>query len=130
MNFRTCGTSVLAVLLAAGAAWGRAARLAEPPPGPIEFPSETFGDSTNVAHLAALLDDPDSTVREQAARDLGETHNELALLHLRRACNDADVNVRCAAIGALAGFAPRHYEPVLRTALADADRQVVLTALR
>ncbi len=106
------------------------ARLPEPTlsAGRIEVP--TFGDAANVRLLAGLLAEEDPTVREQAARDLGETHNPAALPHLRKALQDPSIDVRCAAAAAAAEFDPHQAGDIVRTALASPEGPVVLAGLR
>jgi len=123
--------SILCTLLVGGVlSAGPSGRLEPPPLLPREFFPETFGMAKNVALLADLLDESDPTVREQATRNLGETHNRLALPHLRKALKDEDINVRIAAVEAFVEFEEAEYGPVLLGALADEEDRLVLAALR
>jgi len=126
VNWRIC---ILTICLVPLSAWSDAATLQPPPPLPAKFPIETFGDERNVELLAELLDDRDAMVREQGVRALGETHNALGLPHIRKALKDTNINVRCAALRAVARFPEKQCAPILIGALDDVEDRLVLTAL-
>lgn len=138
----TCAAA-LAVLVSAGAVFAQAAGSAPASApasdgpvwvvaksGDIEW-REYYADDEIVALLAGLLKDGDPTVREQAVRALGQTHNLTALQHLQRAAQDADVRVKTAAMAAAAEFEMGDYATVLLLGLrADADKDVAAQACR
>jgi HEAT repeat protein len=118
--------AMLAMLALTAAATGA---LPEPPPRD-ELVFDMYGDSENVALLAALLSDGDAGVRERAVLGLGQTANEKALPLLRNALSDASPDVRATAVIAAAGFGPSLAEPIVAAALADKDDSVAAAALR
>ncbi len=126
LAFLTCFAGV--GLRPAGAAESK--RLDEPVFHGHEIKRAFFGDATNVELLAGLLNDPDQSVREQAIRGLGETHNTLALPHIRGALKDAASNVRAAAVTAAVEFPADASADIVIAGLADADSAVVIRALR
>ncbi|MFB3890477.1 MAG: HEAT repeat domain-containing protein [Phycisphaerae bacterium] len=91
---------------------------------------EYFGDAANIKLLGDMAKDPDALAREQAVRDLGQTHNVAAAPLIQAAMKDADPNVRAAAAGAAYELSLGGYERTILDALADADGRVVMTALR
>lgn len=127
MSFRTAGC-VLTVLAVATCV--AAEPLGEPPDRLRDVVSPTFGDAENVRLLASLTDDPDPLVREQAVRDLGQTHNELALEHVAAALEDEDPQVRIAAVAAAAEFAPDRGGRIILAGLGSPERAMVLEAMR
>ena len=96
----------------------------------IDVKAETYGDARSVSLLAAVLGEDDATAREQAVRCLGETHNAAAVEHILGAMKDADPTVRAAGAAAAAEFDAAKSAPIVLAAISDADRHVVLTALR
>jgi HEAT repeat protein len=110
-----------------------AVRAAQPPPEPPEtadlWDKELFGSAKNVELLVELLAGDDIRVREQAAGQLGETNNKLALPHLVKAADDPAASVRVAAVGAMAHF-PHQADATVIKALADPAREVKFAAMR
>ena len=134
MKLRRCiGTVfILAVLATVAEQAGQAAtpsKLPEPFFHGDELKMAYFGDATNVRLLAGLLNDPDPLVREQAVQALGETHNILAMRHIRAAMQDEAMAVRCAAVAAAAEFPQDVSAHLVSQALADDDHRVVLAAM-
>jgi len=127
---------ILTVLVLFGVAAGAHAQIA--PAGMLTEPFvETdsiertfFGDDEDVALLAGLLDDPGPSVRERVVRDLGQTSNEAAIGHVRKALNDASEHVRSAAVKAAVELSPIFAREAVEAGLADAHKEVVLTSLR
>ena len=133
--------SIVLTAMLAGSALAVAAALCaaqEAPPLPEPLPQvaggqlsvPTYGDARNVQLLRNLLTDRDPLVREKATVCLGQTHNALAWEPVRGMMKDADLNVRCAAVTAMAEFDPNWSAPVLANVLGGEPPPVVLTALR
>lgn len=89
-----------------------------------------FGDEQNVRLLGELLKDEDSSVREQAARDLGQTHNIKAMPLLAQAAKDKSPDVRAAAVAAAMEYGMADFAQMILQALSDEDKTVVLSACR
>ncbi|MDY6913323.1 MAG: HEAT repeat domain-containing protein [Planctomycetota bacterium] len=132
MKFQPLGVLAIvsAVAIAAQSFAGPPAPLAEPFVAADVIEVRTYGGTRNVELLADLLAGQDVSVRERAVRDLGQTHNVLAIEHLRRGLQDGHAKVRAAAACAAAEFDPAHTGDIIIQALADADRRVVFAALR
>jgi len=118
---------LLTLLLAVAAA--RAETLPEPVLQDRAQLRQTYGDATNVRLLLTVFDDEDPMAHEQAVRDLGRTHNIEAIAHIRKAIQDSNVDVRCAAAAAAAEFSADQAGDIVIAALADADRRTTVAAL-
>jgi len=128
---------ILTVLVPFGAMAGdspttapAAGRLAEPFVETDVIERTTFGDDEDVALLADLLEDPSPYVRERVVRDLGQTHNEAAIPHVRKALKDDCEHVRAAAVKAAVELSPTLARQAVEAGLTDAHKDVALTALR
>lgn len=98
---------------------------------PVKITSLTFGDDTNVTLLARLLHDADPSVRENAARDLGETHNPAAIKHLENAISDKSIAVRCAIVSACTEFPENSVtQKIVINAFGETDPILLRTVLR
>ena len=91
---------------------------------------EFFGSARNVQMLGDLLKDDDPLTREQAVRDLGQTHNAAAFERIRVCLKDADPNVRASAVTAGWELSQGEYRQIVLAGLADSDPRVVTAALR
>jgi HEAT repeat protein len=119
-----------------------ATTLAAAPPAPASSPANpegpslpggnrlpTYGDARNVELLAAVMAESDPRAREIAVRNLGQTHNVLALPLLRKALEDADATVRGEAVRAAAEFPEAQSGNIVRQGLAQNEPRVALAAL-
>ncbi|MFP4105328.1 MAG: HEAT repeat domain-containing protein [Phycisphaerae bacterium] len=97
---------------------------------PADAQIGNFGDAVNVRLLVGLADSADATVRARVAHDLGDTHNRLAIEHVRKLTGDKDVDVRIAAMKAMIELQPTKAKDVLTGALQAEDRRMVYAALR
>jgi hypothetical protein len=128
--WKRCSLLVLAVLLAACCSLAPADEMPDVTVPEDRIDTPTFGDDRVVAALGELLGDPDVRVREQACRDLGQTHNAAALASLRRATEDASPLVRAAAVTAAGEIGGEQAGPLVLGGLGDGEPAVVLAALR
>ena len=119
--------AVIVVTLLSAAVHGA---ISEPPDRTEPVPSRTFGDAENIRLLAGLLNDADILVREQAIRDLGETHNLDAMGHLQAASRDTKPLLRIAATDAAAELSPARAGKIITEALKSPNRSVALAGLR
>ncbi len=89
-----------------------------------------FGDAENVAKLASLLvpENP-VTLRDQAIRDLGQTHHLDAVTPLEQMLADPDPALRTTAVLALAELPASVSNDLLASALSDRDPHVVIQIL-
>lgn len=83
-----------------------------------------------VGALAAVLDDPDESVRALAALALGGYSESLSLDHLRRAMVDPSALVREFAVGGLAETTGHTAHQIVESALADPELSVRGAAIR
>lgn len=126
----------MAVLLAACAtAWAQSRPAASGPVEPVFVgPGEPvgralFGDDKDIALLAIAAGDADPLTREQAVRDLGQTHNLPAEPLIRSALTDENVNVRCAAVTAAAELGVGQGQAIVLAALKSSDVPMQRSAL-
>ena len=104
--------------------------IGEPPDRLTPLDRRTFGDAENVRLLAGLLNDADVLVREQALRDLGETHNSEAMPYLLAASRDAQPLLRIAATDAATELSPDRAGEIITAALKSPNRDVAMAGLR
>ena len=117
----------LGLLSHGGAA--RAQRLERPEFTGTHIVKAWFGDARNVELLAGLVNDPDPYVREQAVRDLAQTHNRAAWPLVQAALKDKHPVVRAAAAAGALECSPDDAATLLAATLKDTDPFVVRRAL-
>ncbi len=106
------------------------ASLVEPQIDVVELIEPNYGDDEIVSMIARLLSDEDPSVREQAARDLGDARNPAALPHLTKALADSDVNVRIATLRAVRTISSNRTGQLIARALQDDNSAMGLAAMR
>jgi HEAT repeat protein len=128
--------SLVLLLVLAGVVSAQQAASVPSDGGPQYVPSrdknhsrETFGDKDDIALLMSLAQDADPMVREKIVRDLGQTHNVIALPLIEAFLKDSDVNVRGTAVAAAYELRTGEYKQGVLKGLKDKDPQVQARAM-